>query len=58
MFALSAYLCAVDFEQLKVKHMLNALLFMPSLNQEEGAVTGSLALLLAVQFPLRRCVII
>lgn len=34
--ALSAYLCTIDFEQLKVKHVLNALLWMLSLNQKEG----------------------
>lgn len=43
--ALGAYLCAIDFEQFKVKHVLTALLCMLCLKQREGAVTASLALL-------------
>lgn len=56
--ALGAYLCALDFEQFKVKDVLNALLCMLCLQQREGAVTGSLALLPGAQLPLHRCVII
>lgn len=55
--ALGAYLCAIDFEQLKVKHVLNALLCMLCLKQREGAVAGSLALLPGAQLPLHRSVI-
>lgn len=56
--ALGAYLGAIDFEQFKVKHVLNALLCMLCLKQREGAVTGSLALLPGAQLPLPLCVII